>query len=192
MDYIEIKNWLKENLSKDRYIHSISVAEFSKKIAKIHGYDSDKAYLAGLLHDCARDFKVEELKNYAISCKIKIDEVEQFHPILLHAPVSACIAKEKFGVTDNEILQAIASHTVLNKSPKILDKILYVADLAEPKREFPEAKPIRDEALRDLDKAVILAIDLTFFYLINEKRLIHPVTLSARNLLIREVYYGKN
>ncbi len=192
MDYTEIKGWLKETLSIDRYVHSIGVAEFSKKLAKIYGYNEDKAYLAGLLHDCARDLKTEELVNYAISCKIEIGEIEKLYPTLLHAPVSACIVREKFSITDKEVLRAIASHTVLNKSPKILDKIIYVADLAEPGREFSEARMIRDEALRNLDKAVILAIDITFIYLINEKKLIHPVTLSARNLLIREVYYGKN
>ena len=177
-------------MSGKRYIHSLSVAEFSKKIAKFYSYNTEKAYIAGLLHDCARDMKIDELKKIALKCGIKIGEIEKYHPILLHAPVGAYIAKEEFGIVDREILQAIASHTILNENPTLLDKILYIADLAEPKRDFKEAELVRKQTFLNIDKAVILCTDITFRYLINEHKMIHPVTLFARNSLIKEVYYG--
>ncbi len=192
MDFTEIKEKLKGMLTYKRYEHSIGVSELSKTLAKLYNYNSDKAYIAGLLHDCARDLSVERLREYAISCNIEIGEIEDFHPILIHAPVGACIAEKEFGIRDSEILQAISSHTVLNENPTLLDKIIYVSDLGEPGRKFDDAEKIREEAKYNLDRAVILAIDVTFKYLIDKKILIHPATFFARNLLIKEVYYGKN
>ncbi len=192
MDYIEIKDKLKKMITEKRYEHSIGVAEFAKKVAYMYDYDVEKAYISGLLHDCARDMGIEELKRYASICNIEIGEIEVFHPLLLHAPVGACIAQKEFGINDREILRAISSHTVLNETPTLLDKIIYVSDLAEPGRGFEEAKKLRDIVFTNIDKAVIYAIDVSFKYLIHERKMIHPVSLAARNLLIKEVYYDKN
>ncbi len=192
MDYTEIKKKLRVFLSEKRYKHSIGVAEFAKELSTIYAYNEEKAYIAGLLHDCARDLEKEKLKEYAPKCGIKIGEIEEIHPVLLHAPVGACMAREIFGITDKEILRAISSHTVLNENPTLLDKIIYVADLGEPERGFEESKQIREMAIKSLNEAVIFSIDISFKYLIQERRLIHPLTLFARNLLLKEVYYGKN
>ncbi len=192
MAYTEIKAKLKDMISEKRYKHSLGVARFAEELAIMYGADGEKAYIAGLLHDCARDLEIGELKRYAISCGVEIGEIEEVHPVLLHAPVGACIAEREFGISDPEILQAISSHTVLNSAPTLLDKIVYVADLGEPEREFKEAERVREKARSDLDKAVIYAIDISFIYLIEEHKLIHPTTLFARNLLIKEVYYGQN
>ncbi len=192
MDYIEIKDKLKKMITEKRYEHSIGVAEFAKKVAYMYDYDVEKAYISGLLHDCARDMNIEGLREYANMCNIEIGEIEALHPLLLHAPVGACIAQKEFGINDKDILSAISSHTVLNKTPTLLDKIIYVSDLAEPGRTFEEAKKLRDVVFKDIDKAVIYAIDVSFEYLIYNRKMIHPVTLFARNLLIKEVYYDKN
>ena len=192
MIYTEIEEKLKKLISHKRYLHSLGVAEFSKKLAIFYKYDVKKAYIAGLLHDCARDMDIDTLKEIVSKCNITIGEVEKYHPILLHAPAGACIAKERFGIDDEDVLQAITSHTILNKNPSLLDKIIYVADLAEIERDFEEAQLIRENAFSEIDKVVILCIDVTFRYLIGEHKMIHPITLYARNLLIKEVYYGKD
>ncbi len=192
MDYTEIKAKLKDMITEKRYEHSIGVSEFAKKVALTYNYNTEKAYISGLLHDCARDMKIEELKRYASMCNIEIGEIESIHPVLLHAPVGACIAQREFGIDDRAILRAISSHTILNETPTLLDKIIYVSDLAEPGRRFEEAEKLRDIVFKNIDEAVIYAIDISFEYLIHERRMIHPVSLAARNLLIKEVYYDKN
>ena len=90
------------------------------------------------------------------------------------------------------ILQAIASHTILNKRPQILDKILYVADISEPGRKFCESNKIREIAFRNLDEAVILSINISFKYLMEGNLMIHPITVYARNFLIKGEKYGEN
>ena len=192
MVYTEIKDKLKGMITEKRYEHSIGVAEFAKKVAYAYNYDAEKAYISGLLHDCARDMEIEELKRYASICNIEIGEIDAFHSVLLHAPVGACIAQREFGIDDREILRAISSHTVLNETPTLLDKIIYVSDLAEPGRGFEEAEKLRYIVFENIDEAVIYAIDVSFEYLIHERKMIHPISLVARNLLIKEVYYDKN
>ena len=61
MDYTEILKWLKENLNEKRYIHTLGTADCAKELAQKFGLDSEKAYLAGLLHDCAKCFSNEKL-----------------------------------------------------------------------------------------------------------------------------------
>ncbi|MDP2918339.1 MAG: bis(5'-nucleosyl)-tetraphosphatase (symmetrical) YqeK, partial [bacterium] len=116
MDKIDLKKiteYLRGNLSKDRFSHSMSVAETAKKIAKIiGGVNPEKAYLAGLVHDCSREMGDEKLVNFSKEHRIKIDHFTQKAPYLLHAAVGAKMAKKKFKITDNAILQAVEKHCV--------------------------------------------------------------------------------
>ena len=50
----QIKQWLKENLSEERYYHTLGTAECAKELAQKFGFDTEKAYIAGLLHDCSK------------------------------------------------------------------------------------------------------------------------------------------
>lgn len=64
-----IKNDLKKTLTKFRYKHSLKVADEAKKLAKHYNYDEKKAYLAGLIHDIAKDLTEEENYKYTLRCK---------------------------------------------------------------------------------------------------------------------------
>lgn len=56
MDYTEILKWLKDNLNEERYFHTLGTAQCAKELAAKYDLDCEKAYLAGLLHDCAKWF----------------------------------------------------------------------------------------------------------------------------------------
>ena len=90
MDYIN--NWLKENLNEERYIHTLGTADCAKELAKQFNLDEEKAYLAGLLHDCAKCFSNEKLLEI-IKANLEIEESEMQNYKTLHAPVSAYIAE---------------------------------------------------------------------------------------------------
>ena len=111
MDYTEILKWLKDNLNEKRYIHTLGTADCAKELAKQFGLNEDKAYLAGLLHDCAKCFPNEELLDI-IHKHLDVEECEMLNYKTLHAPVSAYIAETEFGITDKEILSAIRWHTL--------------------------------------------------------------------------------
>lgn len=106
-----INNWLKENLSEERYIHTLGTADCAKELAQKFNLNTDKAYIAGLLHDCAKCFSNEKLLEI-IKTHLQVEECEMLNYKTLHAPVSAYIAKKEFSIDDKEILSAIRWHTL--------------------------------------------------------------------------------
>ena len=128
----EMRRELQRRLNKNRFAHSIGVANTAVKLAKKFGADETKAYIAGLLHDCAREFENDQLPAEAAKRGIEIGEVEKTMPLLLHAYIGAKMVQEIYGVTDSEIIQAIYRHTVGARDMTPLDKIIYFADMIEP------------------------------------------------------------
>lgn len=131
---IRIKTWLKGNLKPARYKHTLAVAELADKLAKKWGADREKAHLAGLLHDMAK---------------------EKSTP-LNHAKDGAKMAARIFGIKDKEILSAVAQHTLGAPRMSLLSKILYVADSGSPDRKYAAAYAVRKLAFKDLDAAAAL------------------------------------
>lgn len=65
---------------------------------------------------------------------------------LLHGPVGAYIAQSEFGITDEELLNAIRFHTTGRASMSRLEKIIFVADMIEPNRRFDGVERLRKKA----------------------------------------------
>ena len=163
---------LKTLLTPERYAHSIGVMESSIELAKIYGADVEKAKIAGLLHDCAKN--LDDLYGRCCDLEVELDDVELKSPPLVHAKLGAEIAKIEFGITDPEILEAIRWHTIGKPNMTLLEKIVFVADLTEPGRTYPDAKPLRALSREDLDEALYKCVDATIK--INKKRgnFVHP------------------
>lgn len=187
MEYQAIVDKLKNCLTTKRLVHSHGVSEVAVVLARKYGVDQDKARLAGILHDCAREIPVRELADEASKRLIDIDDVERREPVLLHAALGAKLAEEKYGIRDKEILDAIEKHTVGGLSMSQLAKIIYLADLIEPNRDFPGVEKLRQIAKVDLDQAVLAAYDHTLTYIINQRGLIHPATVVGRNQILKDL-----
>ncbi len=181
--YDEIKEILKNSLSQRRYVHSLGVADEGKRLAKLYGANEDKAYLAGLLHDCAK-----EIKNQASLCdkfNIKMDDIMRQNTGLIHGPLGAEIARLNFGIDDEEILGAIRWHTVGKESMTLLEKIIYIADFTEVNRDFDGVDKLRKAAGKDLNKAILISIEKQFSKFVENKQSIHPNMVYMWNDLIR-------
>ncbi|MBQ6037030.1 MAG: bis(5'-nucleosyl)-tetraphosphatase (symmetrical) YqeK [Lachnospiraceae bacterium] len=162
----EIKDRLKKTLKKKRYQHTIGVAETAKKLAEHYGEDPDRAYLAGLLHDCAKNVPKEERIALAESYGCELSSVEKRQTGLIHAKLGAAMAKKDFGVEDEEILSAIRCHTVGRPGMTLLEEIIFVADYIEPNREgLPHLDQLREKAYTDLDACVVGMLENTFFFI---------------------------
>lgn len=172
---------LKTMLTPSRFDHSIGVRDTAVHLAMLHGADVEKARIAGLLHDNAKnmDNPYERCRELEAS----LDEFELASPPLVHAKLGAETAKCAFGITDGEILDAIRYHTVGRKNMTLLEKIIFVADLTEPGRNFPDVPKLRNLAETDLDAAVCECIRGTIK--INEQRgnPIHPSAYDVLNQL---------
>lgn len=184
MEFPEIKNKIAKKLTPNRYQHSLDVCETAGILAQRFNVNVEQAKIAGILHDCAREFSLESLLSYADLYKIELSDIEKKHPILLHSYVGAKIAENEYCITDQEILQAIRLHTTGGVNMSKLDKIIYLADAIEQGRCYPGVEEIRAYSQVDLDKAVLLTIDRSIQYLIKKKNILHPDTILARNELI--------
>ncbi len=184
----EMRRELQRRLKKSRFAHSIGVANTAVKLAKKFGVDADKAYMAGLLHDCAREFENEDLPAEAVKRGIKIGAIENVAPLLLHAYIGAQMVTEIYGVNDKEIIQSIYRHTVGARNMSMLDKIIYFADMIEPNRDYPGVDKLRElaETSTNLDDIILTALNESIIFVIQKGALIHPATIDARNYLLLE------
>lgn len=185
MDYEAMKRELASRLKKSRYEHSLGVADTAAFLAQRFGEDEARARLAGLLHDCAREFPNEAMRAEADARGIAYGEVEQAMPLLLHAPLGASVAREKYGVEDGAVLRAIARHTVGGSAMTALDKIIYFADMMEPTRNYPGVEKLRELARSaSLDEMTLAGLTRSIAFVLEKGHLIHPDTVLARNELL--------
>ena len=181
----QMRRELQRRLKKSRFAHSIGVANTAVKLAKKFGVDETKAYVAGLLHDCAREFENDELPAQAERYGIEIGEVERALPLLLHAYIGAKMIREIYGVDDTEIEQAIYRHTVAAPNMTALDKIIYFADMIEPNRNYPGVNELRALVeTKTLDEILLTALSESITFVVQKNSLVHPSTVAARNFLL--------
>ena len=135
-------------------------------LAMRYGYPLDKAEVAGLLHDCAKCYADSEFVHKCAKHGLLLTEEEKKAPSVIHAKYGAWMAREKYGIHDEEILSAIACHTTGKPDMGLLDKILYVADYIEIRRDKAANLPeMRRLAFTDLDEAVYQITRGTLTYL---------------------------
>ncbi|MBP1890454.1 putative HD superfamily hydrolase involved in NAD metabolism [Clostridium moniliforme] len=185
-----IYDYLKENLQPKRYIHTLGVVSTAKKLAKLNGVDEDKAELAALCHDVAKNLTLEELTNIIKNNNIELTLSEKKTPELWHGIVSEIVAKEKFDIYDEEVLSAMRWHTTGKENMSKLDKIIYIADMIEPSRVYDGVDEIREKVLEDLDEGVLMGMNHTIKYLLTRGALIDLNTVKARNYLIMNKKYN--
>lgn len=168
---------LKKTLDENRYEHTLGVAYTAAALAMRYDYDIDKAKIAGLLHDSAKCIPTDKKIAMCQKYNIHTTTVELNNPFLLHAKLGAFLAMKKYKIHDEDIISAILNHTTGKPDMGFLDKIIYVADYIEPKRDkAPRLKEIRQMAFVDLDKAVCMILEDTLKYLANTDGEIDPVT----------------
>ena len=166
IDIYKLKNKMKKALEPKRYEHTLGVAYTAANLAFVYGYDEKKALVAGLLHDSAKCLTHQKRISLCKKNQIEISTVEKQNPVLLHAKVGAFYAKEKYGVRDTDILNAILYHTTGRPNMSLLDKIIYVADFIEPHRKkLPNLDEIRKKAFEDIDLAIYMILESSLKYL---------------------------
>ena len=179
----KILDWLKQNLDDERYKHSTGCAQCAKELALKYGQNPDKAYITGLLHDCAKCFDKDKQLNI-IKNFLQVSENEMIAPKTWHAPVSAYVAKNEFGVTDEEILSAIRWHTLGKVNMTTFEKIIFLADKIEPVTRTEDYTIKTRELLSEqngLDKAILNCYKETIKSLVDRDLKISPMTVDIYN-----------
>ena len=182
----EIIEWLKKNLSEKRYIHSLGTADCARFLAKKYGENEDKAYIAGLLHDCAKCLETDTLVEI-IRKNLDINPGEMMNYKTLHAPVSAFFAQRDFGIEDKDVLSAIRWHTLGKINMTTFEKIIFLADKIEPNtrdKEYSEKILSILEEDNGLDKALLVCYKETIKSLVKRDLKICPLTVDIYNCLL--------
>lgn len=185
-EIIKLQEKVKKVLEPKRYEHTLGVAYTCANLAFVYDIDEEKAFLAGLLHDVAKCMSCEKRISICEKNNLEITQVEWENPVLLHAKVGAFLAKEKYGIEDVEICNAILYHTTGHPNMTMLEKIVYVADYIEPHRKkLPNMAQIRKMSYQDIDRAIYMILGNSLSYLEKGEQKVDATT--------RETYeYYKN
>jgi len=175
---------LAQRLDKPGYKHCMGVATMSQTMATIYGVDPQDAFLAGMLHDWDRCRSHKQLLRDAEKYGIKITKVIRERPRLLHAHTGAAGVASTFPEIKPEIIEAISNHTVGSVPMSDLDKIVYIADMLEPGRNFRRVNDIRETIGKSsLDELFHVCYQQSMYHLVMNDKVMHPNTLKVWNWL---------
>lgn len=177
-EYTEV---LRGRLTEKRFIHSLNVAKSAKELALIYGSDPEKAYTVGLIHDCCKDVAAGLQLSYMIENGVELSKWEINVTKLYHAMCGKVYAQKEFGVTDEDMLNAVRYHTTGRKDMSLLEKIVFIADFISEERDYDGVEIMREKAKRSLDEAIVEGLSFTIKDLIDGEKIVHPDTLDAYN-----------
>lgn len=182
-DIANIRKEMEAILSSKRYIHTLGVAYTAAALAMAHGESMENALMAGLLHDCAKSMHGSELVAICEKARLNVTAAERSNPTaLLHAKAGAYLAQHKYGVNDDDILNAVRYHTTGRPDMSRLEKILYIADYIEPNRkQLAELDMVRRIAFQDLDWTMEKILANTLAYLRTTDVQLDDMTIKTYN-----------
>ena len=169
-------------LKHQRIPHVLGTEQEAIRLAARYGADVGKARVAALLHDCTKRLDLEEQLALCRRYHIQLDALEEKTLKLLHAKTGAAVARDVFGV-DDEIYRAIWWHTTGHAGMTLLEKVMYLADYIEPSRVFPGVEDLRRACYEDLDRGLLMGLEMTIQEMTELGTPVHRATLEARDAL---------
>lgn len=160
-----------------RFEHTLGVTYTSACLAMCYNENIQDAEIAGLLHDCAKCLPNEKKIHICKKNHVEINYAESKNPFLLHAKAGAILAEKEYGITNQNILNAVRYHTTGRPGMSLLEKIVFIADYIEPGRNHSVYLPeIRKMAFIDLDAALKRILSDTLEHLKTSENEIDPMT----------------
>jgi predicted HD superfamily hydrolase involved in NAD metabolism len=176
-------NFLKFHECPNTADHSRSVALTALNLAERFKIDRQQAEGAAWLHDISAVFPNARRVSVSNQLGIEILTEEAQIPLLLHQKISAVMASDIFGISDQAVLDAIGCHTTLRGNPTDLDMLLFAADkLSWDQRGVP---PFKAEMLSALDQSLEAAVwvYLDFMWYSGKMTVVHPWMRDAHEEL---------
>ena len=174
---LELIRAMQKELKYSRFIHSLGVAFTAASLAERYGVDMHKAETAGILHDCAKYVDVEKMESLCVKNGLPVTEMERGSAALLHSKAGSILARTKYGIEDEEILNAIRYHTTGRPAMTLLEKIIFISDYIEPGRDqAPHLEEIRSAAFSNLDQALCMILKDTLLFLNGSGKAVDSMT----------------
>lgn len=179
MTYQQAEDMVRRTLSPKRFLHTMNVKKLAVRMAQHYGVDTEKAALAAVLHDSAKELpRTELLQIMQDNAIIKKGTQNRPEPVW-HGICAAILAKTQWNVQDEEILSAIACHTTGKENMSKLDKILFLADMTSAERDYPGVEELRSLEMQNLDKAMIQALKMTISFVEQKNAIADPESAKA-------------
>ena len=179
MTYQQAEDMVRRTLSPKRFQHTMNVKNLAVRMAQHYGVDTEKAALAAILHDSAKELpRTELLQIIQDNAIIKKGTQNRPEPVW-HGICAAILAKTQWNVQDEEILSAIACHTTGKENMSKLDKILFLADMTSAERDYPGVEELRSLEMQNLDKAMIQALKMTISFVEQKNAIADPESAKA-------------
>ena len=179
MTYQQAEDMVRRTLSPKRFQHTMNVKNLAVRMAQHYGVNTEKAALAAILHDSAKELpRTELLQIMQDNAIIKKGTQNRPEPVW-HGICAAILAKTQWNVQDEEILSAIACHTTGKENMNKLDKILFLADMTSAERDYPGVEELRSLEMQNLDKAMIQALKMTISFVEQKNAIADPESAKA-------------
>lgn len=175
----EAQELVKGRLSRKRYKHTVNVKNKVVELARRYGADEEKAALAALLHDSAKELPQEEMLQIFSDNAIMAKNAASRPTPVWHGIAAAILCATQWGVTDPEILSAIECHTTGKADMTLLEKIIYMADATSAERDYPGVDRLRQEEMQDLDLALLHSLQQSIAFVKKKGGKLDPQTVAA-------------
>ena len=179
MDYAEAKKLVKSRLSEKRWTHTKNVKKMAVKLAKRWGADPEKAAMAAILHDSAKELPKQELLQIFADNAIIAENAPARPAPVWHGIAAAILAQTCWGIEAPEILSAIRCHTTGKPDMSLQDKILYLADMTSAERDWPGVEALRALEMEDLDRALCEALNQSIDFVEEKGGALDPESVAA-------------
>lgn len=170
---------LKDCLTEKRFFHTLAVAKEAVRLAEKYGGDTEKAFLAGLLHDICKDTDPKQQLQLFSQFDIILDDIEKNAPKLWHAKLGAAYIQNVLGIDDEEIITAVRYHTTARADMSLLEKLIYLADFTSEDRNYNGVEDMRVAVDKSLEQAMYEALEFSVEDLKEKGTPIHKDTMDA-------------
>ena len=184
MNLDDYKKIIKSRMSDYRYTHSVNVSREAVRLAKKYGADTEKASLAGILHDITKETPKEEQLQIMTDGGIILDNVQKNSSKLWHGISGSVYIREVLNITDEDILNAVRYHTTGRAGMSLLEKIIFIADFTSAERDYNGVKTMRKKADKALENAMLYGLQFTLKDLSKRAMIIHPDALACYNEIV--------
>ena len=160
-----IDSIVKHSMSESRYLHVKAMTDLALRLGRAHRLDQTEVYLAGMLHDIAKEWSNAKLAQWLnFVHPAYLEEA----PALWHQKVGAAYVHRVLQIRNKDVLSAIAHHVEGDNSP--LSQVIYIADKCDETRAY-DASTIIELAKNDLNRGYQLVRDLQMKYLDKERNI---------------------
>lgn len=176
----ELIKLVKKAVSTSRFEHILRVETMALRLAESYQVNLEKASIAALVHDYAKERNDQDFIDEIMSKKLD-PKLLNANNAIWHGVVGAELIKDELAVWDEDILNAVRHHTTGSPKMSMLEQIIFMADYIEEGRNFNGVAEARQLTFNNLQDGVRFQIKQTIQYLIERNKNVYPSAIDTYN-----------